>query len=170
MDRSQPFTGLCQQVFVPIFPTLPGEPTCTTRDAILHSFLGRRHSGLELAHEYRAKAAECLGSKLLRSKVHGNPEFGAVEVTDGDWELEVAGHDADNEVRFAIEQNLCAKDVRVTVETALPAGVAEDRNLLPLRVFLRCKDTAQQWSDAQRGEDGGRHAGGQDLSGLTDAR
>jgi hypothetical protein len=41
MDRSQPFTGLCQQVFFPMFPTGPGEPTCTTRDAILHSFLSR---------------------------------------------------------------------------------------------------------------------------------
>ena len=83
--------------------------------------------------------------------------------------LEAPGHDADDDIGLPVKQDLCAENVRVAVEAAFPGGVTQHRDQLLLLIFLGGEDAAHERRDAQRGEDGGRHARGVDLGRLADS-
>ena len=79
--------------------------------------------------------------------------------------LEVARHDADDDVRLAIEQDLLAEDAGFAMEAALPGVIAEDGDLLVLIVLLLREDAAQQWLNGERCEDARRQPRGVHLAG-----
>jgi hypothetical protein len=82
-------------------------------------------------------------------------------------ELEVARHDANDDVRLAIEEELGSEYVGVGVEAALPGAVAQDGDLLVVLVFVGGEDTAEMGGDAESGEDAGGEPGGGDLRRLA---
>src|SRR5580698_1401569 len=74
--------------------------------------------------------------------------------------LEIARHDANHEIRLAIEQDFGAQDLRIAMEAALPGPVTQDHHRLALVIFLLRVDASQQRSYAQRGKDSSSHARG----------
>ena len=87
--------------------------------------------------------------ELFRAQAHRDPQLAAVEMAGDERKFEIARHDADHDVRLAVEEDLLAEDARVAVEAALPGGVAENGDLLALRILVGGVDAAQQGAPRQ---------------------
>src|SRR5437868_15526380 len=84
-------------------------------------------------------------------------------------ELKTAWHHADDLVGLAIEKNLGTQHISVAVQTLLPHGITNHRDLLLLIVFLLCVVTAHQRLDFERGKHTTRHPSGIYLCRIADS-
>ena len=64
--------------------------------------------------------------ELVGRHAHGHPELGLVHVAGEQGKFKATGHDADDGVGTAIENDGAAEDVWVAIEAGKPEGVAED--------------------------------------------
>jgi hypothetical protein len=83
-----------------------------------------------------------------------------IETAGDERELEVARHDADDDIRLAVEQDLVAEDAGIAMEAALPHVIADDRDGCVSIVLLLHEDSAHRRRDSERGEDACRHPRG----------
>jgi len=81
-------------------------------------------------------------------------------VTGQQRKFEVARHDADHQIRLAVEKNLSAQHTAVAVEAILPCGVAQHGHLLTLIVFLLGEETAEKWFYGECGQNTRGHPRG----------
>ena len=72
-------------------------------------------------------------------------------------ELEIARHDANDDVGFAIEKNGGPEDPGTALVTALPQTVTEHDDWLLVLVFVLGEDATEERRDLQRGKDIAAH-------------
>ena len=130
---------------------------------------GGGDAGFEAADHLVIPAGLGAAGQLLGAEAEGDPKLAAVEVAGDEGEFEITRHDADDEIGLAVEKDFLSEDARVTMETALPGGVAEDGDLLFLIVLLLGEDAAEERLDFESGKDAGAHARRVDLGGIADA-
>lgn len=116
------------------------------------------HTGVETADHVVAPVGRAGWRQLIRRETHRYPELGLIQAAGDQWEFEVAGHDADDDIGLAIKQDFATEDPRVGVKAALPHAVAEHCNGCMPVVLLVCEDAAHQRRDAECGKDSGGHA------------
>jgi hypothetical protein len=102
--------------------------SCAAHGGILLRLRGR-HTRLEPADHVVAPGTRASGQFVLR-EAHRHPKLAAVQLAGNQRKLEIAGHDADDLVRFAVEQNLPAQNLLDRREAAAPCLIAEQRHLL----------------------------------------
>jgi hypothetical protein len=123
------------------------------RRKIAHDFGGRllsiglrlrgRNAGFETPYHLEPPGANALRKFDLR-KTERHPKLGAIELTGEQGKLEIARHDPDYDVRFAVQEQLGAEDLRIAVEAGLPHRVTKDRQLLTFIVFLLREEATEE--------------------------
>ena len=125
--------------------------------------LGKADDISETADCVVAPGAGILIGKFLRRHAHGYPELRLVEVPRLQRKLETARHHADDRVRFAIENDDRAEDIRIAVITVQPQGIADDSGRLAGILLLCGEDAAEHGCNAECGKDAGGEPAGADL-------
>src|SRR5271156_4600011 len=82
------------------------------------------YPGLQPPHHIEGPTSLTLLELTLR-EAHGYPQFTAVQLARNQGKLKVPGHDPDDLVRFAVEENLLSNDASLAMETASPHLVTE---------------------------------------------
>src|ERR1043166_3001693 len=82
----------------------------------------------------------------------------ASEIEKLEREIKARGHDADDGEAFAVEQNFCAENLRITIESALPQPRANDDDIVASGgAFAGFEDPACQRRDSERRKHSGRY-------------
>ena len=109
------------------------------RDPVLHACHHPIHPG-----------AHVLVGQLLRGEAEGNPDLRLVQPSGKQRKLKASRHHADDRIRFTVQLDGLAQDMRVAMVSVQPQCVTKERHGGVTVVFLFGEDPAQQRRNAER--------------------
>ena len=89
------------------------------------------------------------------AQAEGNPKFAAGQMSWLQRKLEIARHDADDNVGLPVQQDLLAENLRIRMEAAFPGCIAQNHKMLVVLFLLRREEATDHGCDSQGGKNTG---------------